>query len=313
MRYTHSGMRTDDVLSMDVTSYGVSKGIAQAAGSYFFHKDGLGSVIEITNSSGNIIQHYVYSSFGKILKIMNGSVDNTANPLIKTNFAYTNREYDSESGLYYYRARYYAPDLGRFLTEDPHPGILRNPATFNTKYTYVSNNPVNYTDPSGKFFIVAAWVGSSVLVAALNTAITVGLANVTLQFLNNQASGKSYNGWDALGAFGTGFLSGLVMPFFAGQIGYFAAGAISSGIFSLGTSYFNDGKLTGREVGQVGASMLLGGYLGHMGTVVDGKIGQFLIDYTGALSDSAVQFFGNDVADLIRQIKGNEPKPTEGE
>lgn len=59
--------------------------------------------------------------------------------------------------------------------------------------------------------------------------------------------------------------------------------------------------------------MLLGGYLGHMGTVVDGKVGQFLIDYTGSLSDSAVHFFGNDVANLIRQIKGKEPKPTEGQ
>ncbi|MFY7994181.1 MAG: RHS repeat-associated core domain-containing protein [Bacteriovoracaceae bacterium] len=66
----------------------------------------------------NIVQHYVYSSFGKILKVMNGSVDNTANPLIKTNFAYTNREYDSESGLYYYRARYYDASSGRFLQED---------------------------------------------------------------------------------------------------------------------------------------------------------------------------------------------------
>jgi len=51
---------------MDVTSHGVSKGIAPSSGSYFFLKDGLGSIIDITNSSGNIVQHYVYSSFGKI-------------------------------------------------------------------------------------------------------------------------------------------------------------------------------------------------------------------------------------------------------
>ena len=89
---------------MDVTSSGVSRGIAQSSGTYYFLKDGLGSIIDIANSSGNIVQHYDYSSFGKILKIENGGVDNTQNPMIKTSYAYTNREFDSESGLYYYRA-----------------------------------------------------------------------------------------------------------------------------------------------------------------------------------------------------------------
>ena len=163
VRYTHSGMRTDDVLSMDVTTMGVNRGLAPAVGSYFFHKDGLGSIIEITNSSGNIIQHYVYSSFGKILKIVNGSVDNTQNPLIKTNFAYTNREYDSESGLYYYRARYYDTSIGRFLSEDPDPGKLTNPIGHINKYIYVYNNSANLTDPKGKFpwllFAIGAAIG----------------------------------------------------------------------------------------------------------------------------------------------------------
>ncbi len=63
---------------------------------------------------------------------------------VRNPFRYTGREYDAESGLYYYRARYYDPALGRFLSEDPiglEGGI--NP------YAYVGNDPVNNRDPSG--------------------------------------------------------------------------------------------------------------------------------------------------------------------
>jgi hypothetical protein len=87
---------------MNVTQAGVSEGFAPTSGNYFFLKDGLGSITEITNSIGQVVQRYSYSSFGKIFKIENGGVDNTESPDIKSPFTYTNREYDSESALYYY-------------------------------------------------------------------------------------------------------------------------------------------------------------------------------------------------------------------
>lgn len=154
VKYTHSGQRMDDVLAMDVTSAGVSEGFAPAAGTFYFLKDGLGSIVDIANSAGTIVQHYSYSSFGKLLKIENGGVDNTANPAIKSPFTYTNREYDPElGGLYYYRARWYDSHSGRFLQEDPDTGSLGGPGSFNTKYAYVGNNPMNYIDPLGLFSI----------------------------------------------------------------------------------------------------------------------------------------------------------------
>lgn len=63
---------------------------------------------------------------------------------MKNLYTFTAREYDSETGLYYYRARYYDPVAGRFITRDPigfEGGI--------NQYAYVLNNPVNYTDPEG--------------------------------------------------------------------------------------------------------------------------------------------------------------------
>jgi len=56
---------------------------------------------------------------------------------------------DSESGLVYLRARYYDPKTGRFLSPDPHPGSAGEPASQHA-YTYAQNNPVRYTDPTGR-------------------------------------------------------------------------------------------------------------------------------------------------------------------
>jgi hypothetical protein len=53
--------------------------------------------------------------------------------------------------MYYYRARYYDPNTGRFLQQDPHPGTLRNPLTALNKYLYVLNNPIIYSDHTGMY------------------------------------------------------------------------------------------------------------------------------------------------------------------
>lgn len=108
------------------------------------------------------VQHYEYSSFGKLALITDGNGnDVTQNPPIEPYFSYTGREYDRESGLYYYRARSYDANVGRFLQIDPDPGYLNRPLTFTSQYIYVLNGPVNFTDPSGRSlfgdFGKAAW------------------------------------------------------------------------------------------------------------------------------------------------------------
>ncbi|MDD2401016.1 MAG: RHS repeat-associated core domain-containing protein, partial [Clostridia bacterium] len=57
--------------------------------------------------------------------------------------------YDEESGLYYLRARYYDPVVGRFITKDSYEGDIANPLSLN-QYTYCHNDPVNYTDYNGQ-------------------------------------------------------------------------------------------------------------------------------------------------------------------
>jgi RHS repeat-associated protein len=101
----------------------------------FYEADGLGSITSLTNSAGSITDTYTYDSFGN-LTTSNGT---TINP-----FRYTGREYDAETGLYYYRARYYDSSTGRFISEDPIR--FRGGIDF---YAYVGNDPANLDDPLG--------------------------------------------------------------------------------------------------------------------------------------------------------------------
>jgi RHS repeat-associated protein len=109
---------------------------SKGGGIDYYEQDGLGSVTSLTNGAGQLAQTYTYDSYGNTTN----SSGNVANP-----FRYTAREFDSETGLYYYRARYYDPSGGRFLAEDPIRWFGGGP----NFYDYVQNRPVDWVDPLG--------------------------------------------------------------------------------------------------------------------------------------------------------------------
>ena len=102
---------------------------------YYFMQDGLGSVRNLVSSVESVVNTYDYTAFGESL--------NWAET-VTNRYTYTSREWDGESQTYHYRARQYNPATGRFLRRDPAEDI----ANLNL-YTYVSNNPINLTDPTG--------------------------------------------------------------------------------------------------------------------------------------------------------------------
>jgi RHS repeat-associated protein len=99
--------------------------------------DKLGSIRENVNGSGSVVDSITYDTFGNILS-------ETA-PSSGDRFKYTSREWDSEIGQYFYRARYYSPTDGRFESEDP-TGFGGGDTDL---YRYVINRPTYRTDPSG--------------------------------------------------------------------------------------------------------------------------------------------------------------------
>jgi len=110
---------------------------------YYYHYDGLGSVTALSDSSGNIVEKYKYTVFGGPT-ILSPSDEPRATSDVNNPYMFTGRRYDKETGLYYYRFRYYKPEIGRFLNPDPigYAGGLN-------LYTYVGNNPLNFVDPWG--------------------------------------------------------------------------------------------------------------------------------------------------------------------
>ena len=106
-------------------------------GTQFLLKDGLGSVVAVTDEAGNVVTRYTYDPFGRTTVF-----GDPGNNMLQ----FTGREHD-ESGLYYYRARYYSPELARFLSEDP-AGFFAGSSNL---YTYAFNNPVLFTDPTGLY------------------------------------------------------------------------------------------------------------------------------------------------------------------
>jgi RHS repeat-associated protein len=148
-RYVHDG---DDLLAevdangnriAEYTYYpgidgphSVRRWSGSVASVYYFGTDHPGNVVALFDQSGAVVTRYGYAPFGTLQDSAGTSV---TNPL-----RFAARELDKETDLYFMRARYYDPKLGRFISEDP-AGIGASP----NLYTFASNDPMNRRDPSG--------------------------------------------------------------------------------------------------------------------------------------------------------------------
>ena len=112
---------------------------------FYYHFDGLGSVVALSNNVGEIEISYTYDAFGYPYVLLSS---------FPQEYRFTGRKYDYETGNYYYRARYYNPRIGRFLQPDP----VGYSAGLNL-YTYCINNPLNWVDPWGEASIGATPAG----------------------------------------------------------------------------------------------------------------------------------------------------------
>jgi RHS repeat-associated protein len=139
--YEYDG--SDTITTRYVHNLGIDNPLAMERGGklYEYHKDTLGSITTITDNGGKVIQTYDYDSFGNIVS--------TKDPAFVQPYTYTGREWDRETGLYYYRARYYDPMEGRFISKDP-IGFRGGDVNL---YAMVLNNPINAVDPLGLFCI----------------------------------------------------------------------------------------------------------------------------------------------------------------
>jgi len=112
-------------------------GLAEAEGVRWYLSDHLGTVRDLADAAGEVIDHIAYDAFGNVLA--------ESNPAAGDRFRFTGREFDAATGQYYYRARYYNAAIGRFTSEDP----LGLSAGDKNLYRYVLNRPTVNIDPTG--------------------------------------------------------------------------------------------------------------------------------------------------------------------
>ena len=144
----------------------------------FYHTDALGSVIALTDEMGEIKTQYNYTPFGTVETIG----EESDNP-----FQYTGRENDG-TGLMYYRARYYSPEMKRFISEDPIG--FRGGVNF---YSYVGNGPINATDPLGlaaNITIAGNYVYIEIPITYTGKGATASTVKKFNQGIENAWSGK---------------------------------------------------------------------------------------------------------------------------
>lgn len=223
----------------------------------YFHSDHLGSTNLVTDENGNVIERTEYKPFGEIYRrevrnpntgqLIVGSAAPSVSP-----YGFTGQRHDSDTGLYFYNARYYDPQLGRFTQPDPIVQAFDDPQFLN-RYTYVRNNPINLVDPSGNFAFLP-FLGAVLVKALIGAAIGAG-TSIAL----GAATGQIHN-WSDVGRLAAvGAASGAV--FMGGGYAIGAQGLALSGLTKT-VAEFGVATAAGALGGGVDSS-LQGGSFGH--------------------------------------------------
>ena len=132
-----------------VTYYPVAGAMRINSTLYYILKDHLGSASVVTDASGNILGEQRYYPFGET-RLTTGT--------IYTDKLFTGQREMAGLGIYHYQTRFYSPKIGRFLSADTIVPDPINPQAFN-RYSYVINNPLKYTDPTGHdYCLVLPWL-----------------------------------------------------------------------------------------------------------------------------------------------------------
>ena len=239
---------------------GLPVGMKYNGAQYWYQKNMQGDVVRILNSYGRVAAIYTYDAWGKILQITDGSgndVSTDTSHIANINpFRYRGYYYDVETGWYYLNARYYDPNVGRFLSPDDTDLLLLSPRALTDKnlYAYCDNNPVIRVDGNGEAWHIAigAFVG--------------GIFGGAAKFVSNLIEGEDV--FDGVGsAFLTGAASGALA---ATGVGVFGSIVGNAGISMVGNATTQIVENKGFDNFDVG-DMLIDGTIGGISGAVGGS------------------------------------------
>ena len=275
----------------------------------YYHTDHLGSTGVVTDDLGNNIQDLTYYPFGQAYN-NTGTVD--------VRYKFTSKELDNSTELYFYEARYYDAWLGRFISADTIvPGPF-DPQALN-RYSYVRNNPVNMTDPSGHFFValVAHFLGAPDWVAGILDPFGTlsGVLNDwdigAMALEQGIAAASAFTGGATVKALGGKYLS-----YLAGAV---VSAATRSALYDLAGHDVNYGQsiLTGLAISAVTSGIgdptkfdftrLATGYIAS-GIAAELNGGDFSRSLLTGFNVSAAGFLGNAIAQRMTNSNQNNEK-----
>jgi len=239
----------------------------------FIHQDNLGNIIAISDKDGKIIQRRSYTPFGEIRNLLYKEAVEKGNNLSTiealkyniTNRSFTGHEsIEDSNNLIHMNGWVYDSSIGRFLSADPFIQAPYDTQSYN-RYSYVKNNPLNYTDPSGYFWGIGSWVKKNwktVVAIAVAVVITVatggGAAPAWASFFGGTFGGVVATGalaGAASGAIMTGTLRGTLEGAFWGGVAAgtaFGVAEITSSV--MGISPADAHSATFYKAGMKGAS-----------------------------------------------------------
>lgn len=250
----------------------------ESNGYHYLHRDYLGSILAITNSSGTVLERRQFGAWGTVDKFVDHKGKTTFGHSSLINRGYTGHEHFFEIDLIHMNGRMYDANLGRFLSPDNYIQEPFNTQNFN-RYGYVLNNPLKYTDASGEFFWIAVAIGAFMggVTAAMKGgdfgdillgALIGGIAGGIGAGVGNLVAGGAFIGGKAMAA--SGFLNGAL----AGAAGGFAAGFSGAALNTWANGgNFGDGLAAGFKAGVQGALVgaAVGGITGGVRASKQGK------------------------------------------
>mgnify|MGYP003200203507 CR=1 FL=1 len=162
-----AGQKTgDETLIFMYDNNGDAFGFTYNGEEYYYIKNVQNDIVAIADKNGTVVANYYYDAWGNVTQITGNTALAQTNPL-----RYRSYYYDSETGYYHLKSRYYSPEVGRFLNAD---GIINanNDVFGNNLFVYCSNNPVNRVDHTGQFWS-GIWEFAKTAVAEIGKAMGV--------------------------------------------------------------------------------------------------------------------------------------------